>query len=224
MKRLRSKAVIALTVLGLMAMSGIAIADGHEQEKNDTVGNYAYDADRKFFFWNATSLQTPIVDYDTDYATLLDECTLGADTYGYSLTAGEITLDPAVSEDCSPLNGGFIFGPNGQTNHGQLMKLVNSLIEGQGRGCIIREIAKSGVGKEDRQTADPEFVAPDPAEAISGTVAFTTFETDCLHGKKGANEAGGQGGPPAHVLQKKAEKQAQKWPDGKPGKGPKNGR
>lgn len=215
--------MIALAVVGLLAVSGLAIAS--EGDPDDTVGNYHYDAVNDFLFWNVTSLENQSVNYDLLYAALLDDCTLDDGPYTYSYNGDAITLTPPVADNCAALTGGFVYGPNFQINHGSVMKLVNSLMDGaQGRGCVIREFARSGVGKDDKQMADSEFIAPDPAtEAIgSNSVEFVTFETNCLHGKKGEGE-GVSAGPPAHVLEKKATKAAEKWPEGKPGKGPKNG-
>lgn len=222
MTRLRNKAVISLTIVGLLAMSGIAMASSHQEEKNDTVGNYFYDADNDFLFWNVTSLESQSVNYEALYAALLADCTLEAGPYTYSYDGAAITLTPAVNQNCSALTGNFVYGPNNQINHGTVMKMINSMIDGPGRGCIIREFAKSGVGQDDKQTPDPEFVAPDPSATAIGSdmVEFMTFQTDCIHGKKAKDgDESNRGGPPEHVLQKKAEK----WgTDGKPGKGPKN--
>ena len=220
MTRLGNKAVIALAVFGLFVGSGIALADSHVEDGNDTVFNYGYDEDNSFFMWNVTSLE-----FDENYESIddLQQCKLQpeGDTIVYEYEAGEsISLkvkggDPIdfVELGCADPVGGTVIGPDQHLNHGRFLKLFNEMYEGNGgRGCLVRQIAQSDLGKVDH--------TDDLAE---GEISFTSVETDCVKGKKG-DEDGTRGGPPAHIVEKKALKQAEKWGEGgKPGKGPKNG-
>lgn len=240
MTRLRNKAVISLTIVGLLAMSGIAMASSHQEEKNDTVFNYGYDQENQFLLWNISSLDYQ-VDEETlaealfeNYSALFMACALApADGVvplfdGYSFSEGTVTLtlgtEPAeLPEGCNPaMFGGVVTGPNGQVNHGMFMKLFNSLYQGQGKGCLVRHLAQSQLGKDDQKVqASQDYVAPeDPIAIEAGTVVFTSEDADCIHGKKAKDgDESNRGGPPEHVLLKQAEK----WgADGKPGKGPKN--
>jgi hypothetical protein len=217
--RLKNRGIVVLAVLGLFALSGIAMADSHEEfdPDDDTLVNHFIDYDAGFLVLNITSLDySP--DWNEMFSALDEDCRL-ADEAGYSLSfnGSDVTVNdsegPVVLGDCGSFISGFFEGPNGQINKGMIMKFLNSIYEGPGRGCVIREFAQLEFDQENRRQADPEV---DPAEAsveepllIEGA-QFMSFETNCLHGNKGGN-----GGPPEHVLQKHAEK----WGEGnKPGK------
>ncbi len=233
---MRDKAVIALAVAGLFAGSGIAMADSHQEEKYDTVFNYGYDAGNQFLIWNVSSLDYQPNDEALlgalypDFESLREACSLTPDVVGgYSVDAeGGITLNliADLPPGCESLTGGgFVTGPNGQVNHGMFMKLFNSLYDGPRKGCLVRHLAHTDLGKtEDTKVqAIPGYEAPeDPVTITDGVIAFTTEAADCIKGKKGDGGAG-TGGPPAHVLEKKAEKAAEKLSEGKPGKGPNKG-
>lgn len=214
MKRLRIRAVTVLTVIGLLAMSGVALASSDD----DTVFNYGYDQDSQFFMWNVTSLDySPDADAleegledeestaDTEFEALLEACGLGAGVgeepteYGYTfdgdsiqvyeLTEGEFdpgSDDPieSVSADCGEFDGGYVTGPEGQVNHGTFLKLFNEMYEGENRGCLVRHIAGSDLGKDDQKVeADPEFEADEIVEPIEdGTITFTNTGADCVRG------------------------------------------
>lgn len=202
MERLKSRAVVVLAVFGLFALSGVAMAA--TAESDDTVGNYYYDVDNDFLMFNVTSDEDP-----ESFDELQENCTLDEE-YGYSYDGTEIDLTPAVEDGCSDVTGDFAYGPNGQINHGTIMKLINGLYEGQQRGCVIREFAQTDLGKTDQQAADPDFEAPDPSEEepIENQEEFTfeNFTTNCLHGPNGEDvepeDGDGNGGPPPHVLEK----------------------
>jgi hypothetical protein len=221
-KRLSRSVVIVLTAIGLLALSGIALAAVEGQE--DTVFNYGYDEDSQFFAWNVTSLE-----YDPNYealedtlgdeekapsedlAALLEACGLAAPEgeepieYGYTfdgetielyaLTDGSFDPDadlPVESGDCGEITGGYVTGPEGQVNHGMFLRLFNSLYEGANRGCLVRHIAQSDLGKGDQQVeADPAFEAGDTVEPIEdGTIDFTTVAADCVRGPQGGDDEG----------------------------------
>jgi hypothetical protein len=50
--------------------------------------------------------------------------------------------------------------------------LLNDLFEVKGHGCLVRHLAQSDIGKTG-------WTEPD--------ITFSTFEADCLHGKKTAD-------------------------------------
>ena len=235
MQRLKNRAVVALTVIGLFAFSGLALAA--TEEEDDTVFNYGYDEDSQFFMWNVTSLDfgpdyealAEVLGVDSDFEALLAACGLEAPegedeiVYSYSYEDGVIALfelgtdTPIDMTNCESLTGGYVTGPAGQVNHGMFLKLFNSMYDGPNRGCLVRHVAKSGLGKGTQQAqADPEFEAPESPEPIEdGEVTFTTVSADCQRGPGGddAEETEGEderGGPPQHVLDK--------WGGDKPGK------
>ncbi len=251
MQKLKNRWVVFLAVLGLFALSGIALAAGDE----DTVFNYGYDQDSQFFAWNVTSLdwepnqelldelleENPSLAGD-EWGLLLAACGLESEEgldpmeYGYTFDGDTISLyeldegsfdpetqDPFDTGDCGDFQGGYVTGPSGQVNHGMFLKLFNSIYDGPHRGCLVRHIAGSKLGKDDQKVeADPEFEAPEEIESIDdGRITFTTVGADCLKGPDIDDEDGDHHGPPDHVLEKKAEKQekkADKWGDGGPGK------
>lgn len=232
MKRLRSRTVVFLAVVGLFAFSGIALAAGDD----DTVFNYGYDQDSQFFAWNVTSL-----DWEPDYAELAEELGFDSDfevlqelcglqdpeaepveyTYDFDGESGGITVylegEPV---DCATFQGGYVTGPSGQVNHGMFLRLFNSIYDGPAKGCVVRHVAQSDLGKDDQQVkSDPEFETPETVESITGgTINFTTAVADCQKGPDHDDENGERGGPPAHVLEKKADKLADKWDGNHPGK------
>jgi hypothetical protein len=78
-----------------------------------------------------------------------------------------------------------VAGPNGQINHGQFMKLWNSMYEGTGRGCINRFLAQSDLGK-DSQQIKVEDVDESPVAGLNetGVADFFSFEATCERGQK----------------------------------------
>jgi hypothetical protein len=234
-QKLKNRWVVFLAVLGLFALSGIALAAGDE----DTVFNYGYDQDSQFFAWNVTSLDwgpdyealAEALGLETPYDALEELCGLqDAETapieytYDFDAETGKVTVDVEGDPmDCGDFQGGYVTGPSGQVNHGMFLKLFNSIYDGPHRGCLVRHIAGSKLGKDDQKVeADPEFEAPEEIESIDdGRITFTTVGADCLKGPDIDDEDGDHHGPPDHVLEKKAEKQekkADKWGDGGPGK------
>lgn len=193
-----------LTVVGLMALSGLALAQpGEEEEPADTVFNFGYDEEFHLLVWNTSAT-------DGQY-----DCTLenGPVNPKYLTEDGLILVDGLTSEvegeamdvifldredeaaeplpysadgDCA-LNAADVAGPNGQINHGMFMKLFNSLREGQRRGCLNRYLAQSHLGKGDQQIkvsdVDPDFVSV--MDADTGEIVFSTFAADCERGKSG---------------------------------------
>lgn len=202
MRRAKTTAVTILALVGLMAGSGIAVADSHGGDETnesvaDTLLNFGYDMINRIFLWNTSDLDDP------------EGCVLEGEqgvTYGED-AAGNLTAELGGAELASKceLTGGEVTGPQGQVNHGMFLKLFNEMFDGPGRerGCLIRHIARSDLGKGEQQVRvgeDPDFESVEPGD--SGAVDFTSVETDCEKGPGAGNgdeEAGpgsGNGKPP----------------------------
>jgi hypothetical protein len=104
------------------------------------------------------------------------------------------TPDPAPyssgDEGVCGLTGVVVAGPNGQINHGQFMKaakgLLGGLYEGKVRGCLVRHLAQSEIGRTD--TTRVRVSEVDPIVIEDGQVTFSeAFEADCDRGKKKGN-------------------------------------
>ncbi|MEX2134521.1 MAG: hypothetical protein WEB67_10305 [Acidimicrobiia bacterium] len=194
MKKLK-RSIVTFVAMGLFVSSGVALAETSETEVieeestdtelvMDTLFSFGYDLINGLFLWNISALDEP--------------CALP--------TAEESESDPeAESDPDCELTGGEVAGPNGQVNHGMFMKLFNSLFEGTGRGCVVRHLAQSDLGKGDQQVkVDDETEAEiDPEETeseVEATVDFTTVETACQHGPGDGEddelEEEGSGKPP----------------------------
>lgn len=177
---MKKKVTILAAVLGLLAVSGLAIAAEiqaeNQDDPEDTVFNYGYDEDNHVLVWGTSASET------------LEDCTLEGDSvdisYGPS-EEGVIQVPLAEQEECG-VSGVSVLGPNGQVNHGMFMKAFNSVWEGPGRGCVNRFLAQSDLGKGDQQiqVADVDPNAPELAEGDMGTVDFTTVLANCEHGKE----------------------------------------
>lgn len=226
MNRLRPRLVVALTLIAAFAFSGIALA----ATEGDTVLNYGYDENSHFFMWNVTSLDWEpdeqllenLLEGDPDLddiGLLLAACGLeaseGEDEIVYDYTVDDednITLSVDGEEvdltSCGELHGGDITGPNGQVNHGMFMKFFNEHYEGEHRGCIVSQIARSGLGKGDQQVkagdSEPEEgVSEEVTEEEDPTITFTTIVTDCERDETDDEDGDRRGnGPPQHVLDK----------------------
>jgi hypothetical protein len=241
MDRLRKRLVLGLSVIAVFAFAGIALA----AEGDDTVFNYGYDQERHFFYWNVTSYEglpddeeleeSEEASQEEQLATILAACGLegddpeNPDTYTYTVdpVTGVVTVTPeGESEEgegegeeivCGTFSGGDVTGPAGQVNHGMFLKLFNEQYEGEGgRGCLVRHIARSGLGKGDQQVqatgTDDDSTEPteEDTELVEGSITFSTVTTDCQRGNGGDDEVeeeeveettDGQG-PPQHVLDK----------------------
>ncbi|MGH8947523.1 MAG: hypothetical protein ACRDXF_01595 [Acidimicrobiia bacterium] len=216
MRTLRRFGVTALVLTGLLAGSGVALAQTDDEDVieiedaedvNDTLFNLGYDIFNRLFLWNLSAL-------DGIFDCALENGVLTA-TYGETSEAGLVPVEnlegvagvvefpnrPAdeVADDLEPadapvayagadgecgLSGGEVSGPNGQVNHGMFMKLFNSLYEGRGRGCVVRHLAQSDLGKGDQQIQANDTTPFESVEAgDTGTVEFTSAEADCEHGR-----------------------------------------
>lgn len=206
---MRKKLTVLIAVLGLLAISGIALAAGDDDD-GDTVFNYGYDVEAGVLVWN-TSPTDGLYDcsledgpLNTTYTrvpdgtVLVDELSDLEDSSVMFAPRPQEELAPELEEADAPvayegsdgpcgLSGGSVAGPNGQINHGMFMKLFNSAFDwsafaGTGRGCINRHLAQSDLGKWDQQVKVSE-VDPEAStdEITEGVIEFSTVMTDCLH-------------------------------------------
>lgn len=190
MQKLKRTAVTTFVVLGLFVSSGIALAETEVEEVEaddatdaelmaDTLFSFGYDLINGLFLWNISSVDEP--------------CALP--------TAEDADpVEPVTDPECE-LTGGEVAGPNGQVNHGMFMKLFNSLFEGTGRGCVVRHLAQSDLGKGDQKVEAGGDTGADPAEVEGeSTIDFTTIETSCQQVDEDGDEAEieeeGKGKPP----------------------------
>lgn len=200
------KLTLLIAIMGLLALSGVAAAA--EDESDDTVFNFGYDSAAGAFVWN-TSATDDVYDctlengpLNTTYTRVPDGVVLVDELADPS---GEVVSFPArppeeVAEDVDPadgpieysgadgecgLSGGTVAGPQGQINHGMFMKLFNSRYDGQGRGCVVRHLARSGLGKGDQQVRVGDIDPDEETEELDeGTVEFETALADCKRGNK----------------------------------------
>jgi hypothetical protein len=166
MPKLKRSAFATFIVIGLLAGSGVAWAADDEADEivelgqvADTLFSFGYDLINRMFVFNLSALDGSL------------DCPLVEGTPGVE----------SSDTECGT-SGLEVSGPNGQVNHGMFMKLFNSLWQGQGRGCVIRHLAQSDLGKDDQQvkpgdTSDADLTAP-------GVVDLTTVETRCLNPDK----------------------------------------
>ena len=88
-----------------------------------------------------------VVGYDAQANVL----TFSAETT--STTESETAIersDPTVAVELTEIASGVVEGPNGQINHGQVMKQLHELTEAKNSACVTSAVAKSDLGKEDR--------------------------------------------------------------------------
>lgn len=182
--------VLLLTVLAL-ALSATAAWAQETEDEEDTVFNFGYDSENKVFVWGSSSTEGTL------------DCTLAAGTYQvqYVTIDGTFYVDdllfdsqpvtfpsrddeaaepaPYTAEGECGLSGGVVSGPNGQVNHGMFMKLFNSMFKGPGRGCLVRHLAQSDLGKGDQQVRVPEVGDEVITQPESGDMDIQSILTKC---------------------------------------------
>lgn len=209
---MKRRLTIMLAVVGMLASAGIAAAAEEDPEdRDDTVFNYGYDEENHVLLWGAhptDGLYDCTIDVDgllTASYGLTGEGLVIVETLHDDQDAvvvfqptpeGELSEEfegqaatdpvdyPGPNDECI-VGGGVVDGPNGQVNHGMIMKLFNSVYEGPGRGCLVRHLAKSDFGKGDQQINVPDVDSEedvDLSEVDDAEVAFQTALTDCEHG------------------------------------------
>ncbi len=202
--KLRIFAVVA--ALSLLFSAGIASANTEDSEREgDTRFNFGYDAQARLFLFNTQATDSSLYDCtlqngsltatygnpDGDGVIPVDDLIDDAGTISFGRTefdlaeglqeATQNSIDyPGPEDECRI--SAFAIGDQGPINHGQFMKLFNSLIDMRGRGCLNRWLAQSSLGK------------PDLVTEIG--IKFTTALATCEHGKKDQGEdhpGGGHG-------------------------------
>ena len=218
--RSKRSTIFAAALAAMLAISSVALADHEEPREEDTIVSFGYDEINHILAIHQGDNDTPWICDFTDgaltagYGEIVDgfleieSLMSGEDEWEFGPRddhevgdAYEPAEDPSLYSDGEcVLAGAVLAGPNGQINHGQFMKIAKSLFEGKVRGCIVRELAKSDIGKTDAtklrtSEVDEEF---EPGE--EGEVAFTTFEADCSKPNKKADKErpGKSGDAPGH--------------------------
>ncbi len=206
--KLRIFAVVA--ALSLLVSAGIASANsGNGEREGDTRFNFGYDAQAQFFLFNTQAtdaspydctlqkgtLTATYLDPDGDGVIPVDGLT-DSDGNVVTFERTEFKLAEGVDEATQLSIGypgpedecrisAFAVGGQGHINHGQFMKLFNSLIDMRGRGCLNRWLAQSGLGKGDQQVKTQDFEDP---EGVKVGIDFETVIATCDHGKKVKDE------------------------------------
>lgn len=200
----RSLVVAGSVAALLLAIASVAIAAPATETDDDTLVTFGYDEVNHVLIANVSGADTPYdctldATYKTAYGEVVDALVPVDMLLGENLDPVEFGNRPAdlVGDDFEPapepttysgsegdcgLTGVVVAGPNGQINHGQVMKAFRSLIDMKGHGCINRIIAQSDLGKGDQQLKTSDV---DPSFEISeeGTVTFLTEATRCGHGR-----------------------------------------
>ena len=215
MRRLMRPGISLIVLVGLLVGSGVAWASEEadevadtETEHADTLFNFGYDIVYHLFVWNLSALDglfecslegepltatygEPTGEGLVPVDNLEDEAgpVLFPNRPPEELAEGLEPADAPVAysgaEGECGLSGGEVSGPAGQVNHGMFMKLFNSLYEGAGRGCVVRHLAQSELGKGEEQVGpegDPDFEAVVAGD--TGEIEFTSINADCEHTDK----------------------------------------
>jgi hypothetical protein len=234
MRRFERTALTVLVTLGLVGVSAVASAQTDEDPpaEPDTLFNFGYDVLNRALLWGTSRLDGPydcslengpltvtygvtseqgviLIDLVEDGSGVVMFPNRPADEVGVGQEPAPSPAAYSGSDGVCGLTGGDPTGPAGQINHGMFMRLFNSLYtgEGQGRGCLVRHLAQSDLGKGDQQVQAGDVVVTDPlASGDTGSVEFTTVETDCEHGRGAAQSVADTGsgrpegaGPPDHA-------------------------
>lgn len=178
MQKLKRTTLTTFVLLGLFVSSGVAIADPLEAEEEptdsevlaDTLFSFGYDLINGLLLWNISAVDEP--------------CTLP------TADGAEAEIDPDADSECE-ITSGEVAGPNGQVNHGMFIKLFNSLYDGNARGCVIRHLAGSDLGKGDQQVKVGDEVDDTEETDDTAPIDFTTVEADC---EKGGDDTGLEAG------------------------------
>lgn len=210
MRRLERTVFTVLMTVGLTAVSAVASAQTDESNpaEPDTLFDFGYDVVNRALLWGTSRLDGPydcsvengpltvtygatsadgviLVDLLEDASGVVVFPNRPVDEVGEGQEPATSPIAYSGSAGACGLIGGDPTGPQGQINHGMFMRLFNSLYSGDenGRGCLVRHLAQSDLGKGDQQVQAGEM-APDPvAPGSTGSVELTTVETDCEHGR-----------------------------------------
>ncbi|MFB3050734.1 MAG: hypothetical protein ACE1Z0_01965, partial [Acidimicrobiia bacterium] len=168
MLKMKRKGFVLLTVIALLALSSMALAQPDEgEETDDTVFNFGYDEGFRLLVLNSSPTDGPndctLENGDVEATYLTEDGSIVVDRLTHSVEGpeeGPEVVFPgrddndevlySESAECG-LSAVDVTGPNGQVNHGMFMKAWNSIYEGTGRGCLNRYLAQSNLGKDGQQ-------------------------------------------------------------------------
>lgn len=203
---MKRKLTVLTAVLGMLAISGLAMA-ATEDDREDTTFNFGYDEQYRILVWGTSDVDglydcaiegETAVTYGAEENDVIEIELLEQDgtVLLFPPTAAEDLadgLEPVEedfayngSDDECGVVGTSVEGPNQQVNHGMFMRAFNQMYDGPGRGCLVRFLAQSDLGKGDQQINVPD-VDPDAdqvAEGDVGSVDFTSLLADCKHGNR----------------------------------------
>jgi hypothetical protein len=191
----------------------VEVEDSEEPDRDDTLFNFGYDLINRIFVWGLSSLDgvydctlengpltatygeagdddIPVDNLEGD-SGVVSFPNRPADEVADDLEPADAPIEYSGSDGECGVTGGDVSGPNGQVNHGMFMKLFNRVYDGTGRGCVVRHLAQSDLGKGDQlvQAGDDDVI--DPVEAgDTATIDFTSVEADCERGNKDSEETG----------------------------------
>ena len=229
MRYLKRSWLVMLSVVALVATAGMAAAANNTPTEDDTLLNIGYDEANQVFIADLSGANEP---YDCTledgtlmlgYGDVTEDGTVPVITLDDELGTVEFGFRPAdeVGDEYTPADAPALYtGPDGECglfgtafegvpDHGDFMTAFNQYLAGldiQGRGCVVRILAQSelgkGAGDDDEATegGDDEAIAEEVVEPAfvvgdTGEVDFSTHFADCSHGKpEFGDDHPGQGG------------------------------
>ena len=195
----RTWVVLVATAALLVTAAGAASAGNHITGDGDTMLNLAYDAENHVFIADVSATgeaydctldgEMLTVGYGDGESFTIPIASLEDADGTFAFPAQPVTeppTDPALYEGSEGVCGliGTYF--EGAIDHGTFMEAFHAYLdtldlEG-GRGCLVRIVAQSDLGKGDQQVTEDD-VDPEFAMGSTGSVEFTTGIADCAPGK-----------------------------------------
>lgn len=208
--------LVAVVLAAVAGVASAAEGDPEEDTAQDTLVNFGYDEENHLFLFNSSPTDSTydctleIGTLATQYGEATEDGSIPVESLKKETESGglealtfparpqdevdtdEFTFAPGPATysgtdgDCE-LFGAIVGGPNGQINHGQVIRAFHQLVDKHGMGCLNRIVAQSDLGKGDQQLRTSD-VDGDFELGQGGTVDFTTAAADCVHGKKDKGE------------------------------------
>ena len=208
-----SSKIVSVLAVGALLFAGVGVATANEGP-DDTLLNYGYDEENRVFSINVSPLDFPwdcslegdevtltYGELNEDNTVPVDDATRDGETVEFpNRPANEVGAEYEPADEPAPYTGSdgicglLAYHFAHQVNHGQFMKALNSMLDMRGRGCVVRVIAQSDLGKGDQQVKRQD--AEGFEMGSEGTVDFTTETVDCERGKPDKPANNGKGGPP----------------------------
>ncbi len=166
---MRNRTALLLMVLTVFSLSAAALA----APAADTLLTHGYDSDQMALVFRVS----PLDDKSEN------DCARDG-------RFGDNQGRQAASPSCSFVTLSVV-GPNGQVNHGQIVRAFSHAIRSldlgfNGKGCLMRILAGSDYGKGDQQVKAGDAVEGD---TFAGVVDLTSVETSCNKGKDKSDRA-----------------------------------